>query len=499
MRTMAEDKSKQNPTPPLGEILSSEQMGAYLNFSGGLGGGQIVIPDNPTVVWPQLFWNYPFAMYVYDDMEEKDDKVGADLDTRKEAVLSKPRFVKPASDKLRDKKIATFIEETLEEYMGGSLVSGRLPFDNALWEMMDAIGNGVAIAEIEWSVTSDRVFCKDLHFKPQQLFSFSESPFGNFAAYGGPQTGPLRLRPGLTIDGVGLEGLLPQDKFFVHTYRPKRGNRWGSPLKRRCFWWAWFKKGGLLQWMRMLEKGPGTAIARYDQGESEAQRALQLAQAITEEAQVAVPKRVEVEILEHVRGQMGSIHKDLVDDICNNAITRIILGQTLTSRGSEGGGSRALGEVHERVAQKKTEVDAKSLMIAVNTQLVWPIVLFNFGPVEKPPIWTIQYEPGADVKLATDVLDRAWRWKLEIPKSHVRDTLQIPAPKDGEEILEPPSPDEQMAPTPGDKTGESAAFAERLQKKKFQRRSSDTRLKPPISKTGRCSSLRPSMMRFSDR
>src|SRR5258708_21331520 len=113
-----------------------------------------------------------------------------------------------------------------------------------------------------------------------------------------------------------------------------------------------------------------------------------------EENMVAKPKRVSVEILEHVRGQMGSMHKDLVDDVCNNAIARIILGQTLTSRGSEGGGSRALGEVHERVAQKKTEVDAKSLMTAVNTQFVWPLVLYNFGPVEKQPICWIQYEPG---------------------------------------------------------------------------------------------------------
>src|SRR5260370_3550453 len=268
---MADENGKKNLRPQFGEILASDQIGAYLGFSGGLGGGQLFVPDNPTIVWTQLFWNYPFAMYVYDDMEEKDDKVGADLDTRKESVLSKQRFVKPASDKLRDKKIATFIEETLEEYLGGSPVGGRLPFADLLWEGMDAIGNGVAFGEIEWALAADRVFIKDVHFKPQQLFSFSEKTFGEFAAYGSPQTGPLRLRPGLMIEGIGLEGDLPQDKFFVHTYRPKRGNRWGSPLKPRCFWWPWFKKGGLPAWLKMLEKGPGTVIARYAHGEAESQ------------------------------------------------------------------------------------------------------------------------------------------------------------------------------------------------------------------------------------
>src|SRR5229473_1233532 len=90
------------PQPILGEVLSPSDimvnalLGGYMGMGSMLGGGAITIPDNPTIVWPQLFWNMPFAMYVYEDMEEKDDMVSANLESRKDNVLSKPWHVEPA-------------------------------------------------------------------------------------------------------------------------------------------------------------------------------------------------------------------------------------------------------------------------------------------------------------------------------------------------------------------------------------------------------------------
>src|SRR5260370_60220 len=139
---MAEENGKKNLVPVFGEVLSPTDMmlSGYMAMGGGLGGGRILIPDNPTFVFDQLFWNYPFAMYVYRDMEIKDAKIGGDLETRKDAVLALERMVIPASDKRQDRKVAEFIKESLENYMGGSLVAGQLPFENMLREMMDATG-----------------------------------------------------------------------------------------------------------------------------------------------------------------------------------------------------------------------------------------------------------------------------------------------------------------------------------------------------------------------
>jgi phage gp29-like protein len=386
-------------------------------------------------------------------------------------------------------------------------------------EMLDNVGEGVTIGELEWANGRDRVYVKKVHFRQQQLFSFSAQPFGNFAGYASPQTGPLRLRPGLesllqelNLDPTkSLEEQMPY-KWMANSFWPKWGNRWGRPMKRRCFWWTWFKKGGLRAWLRMLEKGPGTIVTKYPGGASkdEQAKALEAGQAMMEEAQVAIPDKFTYELLQNVRASMGSMHNDLVDGIANNAITRILKGQTLTSRGNEGGtGSNALGEVHERVDQKKTEVDAKCEMNAWNARggIIEGLVVYKFGPQDAYPKFTVHYEPGADKKLASDVIERATSWGLPVSKKQVREDLELREPESEEDTLMLPPKSQGQANV--DKAGESAAFAEfaeesreligllKAVKKKSRLSSSSTHLKPPTSKRERFSKLRPSMIESS--
>lgn len=489
-----DNKIEQRPDKLTVEILSptSQALSSFMMHGGGL--GRQFIPADPSWTYDQLHWNNSFAMYVYRDMEEKDDELTACLDTRKEAVLSKSRVVIPGGEKRQDKKIAEFIDETLEGYMGGT-DGTRFGFTNFLWEAMDAIAKGVAIGENIYDVANDRVYIREVKFKPQWMFHFSEGPMEQYQNYGLPQTGDLRLNPNIAfaIDGVDVEQSLPQNKFFVHTFRPYQGNRWGSPLDRKVFWLNWIKREGLKQWLRYLERGAGTIIARYQGAGTQGERelALKAAQAVAEEAAAAISKNFEVESLENVRQSLGSSHKELTDEYCNMAIARVILGQTQT-RGGEGGWSK--GNVQERVASRKTEVDALSLMLAVNTQLVWPLVLLNFGPVERPPIWTIKYEPPADVKANIDAMYRARLMGADLTKKFFYESNQWPMPGEGEDLMPPlpqtniPKGDMPEGDTP------AAQFAEddsAVSKKKARRSSGDTPLNSSHSKTQRFKSLRP--------
>src|SRR5713101_6080000 len=90
--------------PVLGEMLPSDQVGMYMAFAYNL--PALALPDDPSWVWQQLRFNPYVAMAVYEDIEEKDDKVGGDLDVRKENVLAKPRMVTPASDSRQDQQVA---------------------------------------------------------------------------------------------------------------------------------------------------------------------------------------------------------------------------------------------------------------------------------------------------------------------------------------------------------------------------------------------------------
>ncbi len=477
------------------EILSSDRVGSYLQSAYNLGAQ--AIPDDPSWIWQQIRWNPWLAMAVYEDLEEKDAMVASTLDTRKDGVMAKSRIVLPSSEKRQDKKLAEFIDETLHDYfdpsvsmMGGTYFG----FDNFIYEALDAVGKGVAIGETIFANGRDRVYIKDVKFKPQHLFNFGDGQMAAYSAgtYQYPQTGPLRLRGGIYAEGLPDDGLLPEMKFFVHTYRPRYSNRWGSPLLRKIFWPSWFKRAAVKQWLRYLEKGAGSVVARYNDGagQDEQTRALDAAEAINQESAVAIPKKFLMEVMEHVR-PIGSAHRELVDDFCNSEIARAVLGQTLTSRGSDGGGSRALGGVHNLVRGEKIEADSKSLMVAVNTRLVWPLTLLNQGPVERPPTWVIKYDPQQDLSATSTWLARLWTMKLPLSKSKIYNTFQMAAPDDEADTL--PPPDGEAKPSIPERGVDSAAFAEN--KKKTQANGFNGRLKPlPGLKMERFEKLRPSTM-----
>ncbi len=460
------------------EILESNKLNAYqyLPFQ-----SNAIRSDDPSFVWQQLFFNPAFAMMIYDDMEEKDGVLSANLETRRNGVLSKPRRIKPASDSAEDKKIAAFVEETLTDYMD---------FDAFLEEAYEAIPKGVSIGEKIFAASSDRIYIERINFHPQSYFTFDA---GEFAEYSNisvfRQTGPLRLRMGVTLENWTNE-LLPEEKFYIFSYRPRYGNRWGSPLDRKCFWASWMKRASAKQWLKYLEKGTGVVVARYNDGsaEGEIDTALDAAAAMVEESAVAIPKKFLLEVHEMVRS-VGSSHKEFVDDYCKSEIAQIILGQTLTTRGSDGGGgSRALGQVHQQVQLDRLEVDAKQLMASINhpKSIVNDIVFWNFGAKAKRPTFEIEYKPKEDLT------DKATRFgivstdiRMALSKKQIQEELDLDDPIDEADTLAPPT----TPAKPDNLLKDKAEFAE---KKTLNSGATSN------SKTERFRRLRPSMIEFSN-
>lgn len=469
------------------EVMASDRLGAFQNYS--LYNLASYNSDNPTATWELLKMSPWLAMTVFTDMEEKNAAIYSGLDTRKNNVLSKPRNILPFSDSRRDRKIAEFVEETLERYF--------IHFESFLYEAMDAIGKGVSIGEIIFANASDRIYIEQVKFKPQQLFSFGETGIAKYstASLAYPQTGPLQLRTGVIIDNMPLGGELPEDKFFVFSYRPKYGIRWGDPIDRKAFWWDWILRASLRNWLKYQEKGSGVVVAKYPSsaGVKEQEDAVAAAAAVQEETAVAVPDKFELEVHEMVRN-IGSSHKELVDDYCTSQLTKIYLGQTLTSRGSDGGGSRALGEVHERVSDRISEADCKALMQVVNSNIVKPLVYLNFGQGTPLPQFLIEYEPKEDLD------SKAKRYGiirkeigLDLSKQQIRDDLQIEEPKDEDDTLGAAAEVKSETGSDVDDT-EKSEFAEGESVKK---KHPHTSANPSSLRMERFMRLRPSMIEFS--
>ena len=479
------------------EILPSDQLGAYQNWSNAI--TNIVGGTDPSILWEQIKWNPWLAMAVFEDLSDKDSTLFSCLEKRKDGVLALPRYVKPFSDSSQDIKIAEFVQETLEQYFGGNNMtlgadSHEASFESFMSEALDAVGDGVTIGEIIFAEAKDRIYISEVKFKPQHLFAFGET---GLAAYSTdlnlyPQTGRLKLRSGIIIgDKSPLEMELPENKFFVFSYRPRFGNRWGSPLKRKVFWQTWIKRAAAKGWLRYIEKGSGTVIARYNDGaaKEEQQNAVDAATAVQEDSAVAIPKKFILEVHEMVRA-IGSSHKELVDDYCNAEISRAIVGQTLTGRGSDGGGSRALGEVHERVEGIKIENDAKALMAVVNRRIVRPLVMYNFGPNAVMPTWMLEYEQSEDLNAMAERYGKLRQTVgLPLSKKHLYETFQTPEPEGDDDSLG--GAEEVQSPKSKVQSEEEKKKAEFAEKKTLLLDSKSN------LKTERFKRLRPSMIRFS--
>ena len=451
------ESEKSTPEPIFKEILASDQMSPYLAYGRAI--TQLNMTD-PTAVWDTISWNPWMAMSVFRDMELKDAAVSSALDTRRDGVLAKTRRMLPASDKRADKKDAELIGESLEGYFDAS--AGQYTgLDGVLFEMLDAVGKGVSIGEIVWGDGGDRIYAKKVRFWPQHLFSFGDTGVASYstASYLIPQTGPLRLRLGMSVPGVGEQGLLPERKFVAATYRPQYSNRWGTAQLLKAFWPSWFKRAGVKQWLRYLEKGSGTVVTRYPDGAgaSEKQLALAAARAINEESYSALPNKFIAEVMQHVRQNMGNTYPDFIDQFCNSEIQRVILGQTASSGGNEGWSK---GDHQQQVRAEKIEADAKFLMLYVNMCFVWPLTLFNRGPVRKPPMWIIQYEPQRDLSAFSTWLARLWTMRLPISQKFVYNTFQIPEPSEDEKVLELPQ-DNKEPTIPDTGVDSSADFSEK--------------------------------------
>ena len=100
-------------------------------------------------------------MEMFEEMEEKDTHLFSQLQTRKLAVTGLDWEVQPFSDDERDKTIAEFIRDQLKNIE---------KFDDILMDLLDAIGKGISVMEIEWGVKEGHNVIEDITYvHPKKL------------------------------------------------------------------------------------------------------------------------------------------------------------------------------------------------------------------------------------------------------------------------------------------------------------------------------------------
>jgi phage gp29-like protein len=303
-------------------------------------------------------------MELFSEMEEKDAHLFSCLQTRKLSVSGLDWDVVRKGTGIGGQDVAGFIKDAL---------GGIDNFEEALLDLLDAVGKGYSISEVMWAYRDGSVVPSALKKRQQKRFTFMEKD--------GVSERPRLLTSGEPVYGVPLV----QDKFVVHVYRagsdlPERGG-----LLRVLAWIYLFKNYALKDWVSFCEVfGMPLRLGIYSPTASKEDRE-SLIQAVTQlgsDAAGVISESTRIEFVEAAQ-KSGAPYKDLVE-LLNREISKAALGQTLTTDVSEKG-SYAAGIVHDGVRGDIMRADARSLERTINRDLVRPLVMFNFGPGVKPP------------------------------------------------------------------------------------------------------------------
>lgn len=233
-------------------------------------------------------------------------------------------------------------------------------------DILDAPFFGFSPLEIVWK-PGELWLPERVEGKPTEWFHFDAE-------------GNLRFR---SRANMYLGELLPDMKFIIAQHGASYGNPYGEKLLSRCFWPVTWKRASQKFWAMFTEKyGMPWATGKVPPGTGPDERNLFLAnlKAMVQDAVAVISDNQSIEFPDNHSGKSvsESIYKGLIDT-ADSQISKAILGQVLTTEGSdEGKGTNALGKVHENTLTLKFQQDQRLVARCFNRLFRW-IVDLNAG------------------------------------------------------------------------------------------------------------------------
>jgi phage gp29-like protein len=358
-------------------------------------------------------------------MEEKDTHLFSQLQTRKNAVLGLEYEIFPYSESAEDKRIRDFIAD---------VISSMQNFDIAILDLLDAIGKGFALSEINWDIQGKTAIIERLNWIHQKRAIF----YSNYDAGAWKKSFEM---PRIITESEQVKGEeMPPFKLIYHKYKARSGYDTRAGILRTCAWMYLFKNYAIKDWVAFAEVfGMPLRLGKYDTGASKDDKdaLISAIQSLGSNAAGIISKNTEIEFIETVKAAAKeNIYKALAD-FSNKEMSKAILGQTATTEGTPGklGNEKA----QDLVRHDLVKADNESLSKTYRGQLICPLVGYNFGWDKPLPWFKFKHEKPEDLKMLSDVYKNLHGINQPISAEHVSERFKIPMPKKGETILEGPS------------------------------------------------------------
>jgi phage gp29-like protein len=195
-----------------------------------------------------------------------------------------------------------------------------------------------------------------------------------------------------------------------HRYIVHRGHlltttpdHWGGPMRSLIFWWL-LATMDREWWARFLDRyGAPFVVGKFESGDDTSRSILERAfMYATKVGGLVISRESEVEIKQAAASDSGAAF-DRFHQLCNEEISKLILGQTLSAEakatGMGSGVASAQGDVRDDIRQ----FDAKMLGATLSTQLAAQFLHIN-GLKGAPPIFIWGSISPSELKAYADFL-----------------------------------------------------------------------------------------------
>ena len=360
---------------------------------------------------------------LYEDMEEKDGHIAAELGKRRRALLVDWSVVPPDNPTPAEKRNAELLAE---------LVGEIADFEDVLFDVTDAIGKGFSCCEIEWHKPGKYWLPKTITHRPQSWFTVHRG-----------YRQQLRLRSNTTVDGIVGEPLQTFG-WITHVHKAKSGYLERTAMFRQLVWPYLFKNysvGDLAEFLEIY--GIPVRIGKYPSGASEKEKMtlLRALVGIGHNAAGIIPAGMELDFLDAATGDPKAF--ELMLNWCERTQSKVILGGTLTSGADGKSSTNALGNVHNEVRKDLRDSDIRQVGSTITRHLLYPLaVLPGLAPagLRRCPVFRLDVGETEDMAAYAEALPKLVDIGVQIPVQWAQEKLGIPQPEDGEPVLQATSP-----------------------------------------------------------
>ena len=348
---------------------------------------------------------------LFELIEEQDPHIFSELAKRRRSVTGLGWQLRPQEDANQSEIDRT---EELDDILR------KIPrFEDAQYDLTDAIGKGLSPLEIDWQ-TGSTWYPKGLLFVPQRMFQIDR------------ETGKLMYLKN------GMPEALREWGWVVHEHRAKSGYIESSALFRVLAWTYAYKAYNIRDMQRFLEMyGLPLRLGKYPAGIGDKQRdqLLKAVRNIGNDGAGVVPSNMTIDFIQAMKA-------GTVDDFLNateyweRKQSMAILGGTLTSQADGKTSTNALGAIHDKVRREIMLHDVRQITPTMNEQIVKPVALINgMFQENRLPVFEYQTEETVDQGKMVDVLDKAAGMGMQIDVDYAHKIMQIPKADKGATLL----------------------------------------------------------------